>query len=215
MSDPEPNADADARDGGRRSKVSRVLETYGLEGLGEEMAAAWTDEQAERKSLRDLADLLNKRIIEASLRDAGGDPLEGEVETMYTALRSDEPTSGGTQRDVRGRLERAGLDIETLERDLVSYQAIRTYLKKERGLEYDREPTDPVASSKQRIERLGGRLQAVTEQRLEDLRGRDAISLGDHRVLVQVQVYCEDCGRQYSVGDLLDDGGCACDVDGE
>jgi hypothetical protein len=211
----EPNsADEPGASGGRKRKVARVLETYGLEDLGPELEAAWTDDGGERASLRDLADRMNRAVIEAAMREVGEDPLSGEIETVYEALGAGE-ASAGVEQDVRGRLDRSGVDVETLESDLVSYQAIRTYLTRDREVEYSQPDTDPTASTRDRIQRLRGRLRAVTDQRLDDLAESGRLTLGETHTLVQVQVYCEDCGRQFEIDELLDRGGCECESEGE
>lgn len=195
---------------GRRSKVARVLDTYDLEELGAELEEAWTAAGDERKSLRDLSTYLNKQIIATVLDETGADPLPGQVDTVYRGLRDDD-VSSGLKRDIRGRLQRDGVDVDSLEKDLVSYQAIRTYLKREREVEAPQTAGDPVESSLQRIQKLRGRLRAVADKRLGSLAKGGEISLGEHNVIVQVQVYCEDCGRQYSIEELLERDGCTCE----
>ncbi len=193
---------------GRGSKVARLIEEYDLEGLGEELEASWVG-PGERKSLRELETVFNEELIKAVTREAGEDPLPGEVETIYEALQS-KTASPGLEEDVRGRLDRMGVDVETLDRSLVSYQAIRTYLKDHRGVDPETPDTEPTESTRTSIEKLTGRLQAVTDQRLSDLETRDELVLGEFRVLVNVQVYCEDCGTQQSVEEVLRTGGCSC-----
>lgn len=193
---------------GRPSKVARIIDEYDLEGLGAELEAAWTAPKSERQSLRDLADRVNRKIVESVLAQSGDRPLAGEIDTVYAALT--EEADSATIRDVTNRLENLDVSIDELAADLVSYQAIRTYLRSVRGAEYETESTDPVSATRDRIQSLRGRLRAVTDGQLEELAARDEISLGDNRVLVQVQVYCEDCGRQFDVEELLDRGGCDC-----
>lgn len=199
--------DEDATSRGRQSKVKRVIDDYALDGLGAELEAAWTAAE-DRMSLRELADLVNRRVVEAALTAAGQTALPGEIETVHAALAGD--ADGATTRDVHTRLEQHGLDPDTLGADLVSYQAVRTYLNGVRGVEYERESTDHVAVSRDRIEGLRGRLRAVTSGQLEDLVAQDELALGNARVMVQVQVYCQDCGRQFSIDELLERGGCDC-----
>jgi hypothetical protein len=62
-------------------------------------------------------------------RPPGDTVLEGEVEHTYHLLTDDEVSSGDRRRAER-RLERQGIDIDTLRSDFVSYQAIRMYLKR-------------------------------------------------------------------------------------
>lgn len=204
----DSNQDTDGSPG-RPSKVTRVIETYDLEGLGEELETAWTAPERDRQSLRDLADLVNRRIVESVLEQRGNRPLAGEIETVYAALQ--EEADSATIRDVTTRLENLGVSTTDLESDLVSYQAVRTYLQSVRGAEYERKESDPIGATRDRIQSLQGRLRVVTEGQIEELAARDAITLGDSRVLVGVQVYCEDCGRQFDVEELLGRGGCDCE----
>ncbi|MDZ7849528.1 MAG: hypothetical protein U5K70_01495 [Halodesulfurarchaeum sp.] len=194
---------------GRPSKVARVIETYDLDGLGAELEAAWTAPESERQSLRELAELVNRRVVRSVLERAGDRPLPGEITTVVEALAGE--TDRATERDVANRLENLGLEKPELVGDMVSYQAVRTYLQSVRGAEYEPPPNDPTESARDRIQGLQGRLRAVTKGQLDGLAERDEISLGASRVLVQVQVYCEDCGRQFDVDELLERGGCDCE----
>lgn len=199
----------DTDDGSRpRSKVGRVIDAYGLEGIERQLADRWTRDE-NRYSLRDLAEFFNKRVLESALADAGVDTLEGELDNMYRLLTED--VSGGTRVQARRRLERAGIDVDALEEDFVSYQAIRTYLTKYQDVEYERDDTDPVENSRDRILRLQGRTQTVSASELEALASRDHISLGDFDVFVNVNVYCNDCETQVSIEDLLADRACDCE----
>lgn len=194
---------------GRPSKVARVIEEYDLQGLGDELEAAWTAPRGERDSLRDLAEEVNRRIVAAVLEREGDRPLPGEIETVRSAVGGD--ADGRTTRDVATRLEELGTDPKDLRADFVSYQAVRTYLTSVRDAEYERTEGDPIAATSDRIQRLEGRLRAVTDDQLETLSERGTIQVGDTRVLVSTQVYCEDCGRQFDVEELLDRGGCDCE----
>lgn len=50
-------------DGDRyRTKVSRVIDEYDLDGFGDELERLWTATGDERKSLRELAETCNKCI---------------------------------------------------------------------------------------------------------------------------------------------------------
>ncbi|APE96225.1 rod-determining factor RdfA [Halodesulfurarchaeum formicicum] len=202
MSEDEPSR-------GRSSKVARVIEEYQLSGLGAELEAAWTAPESERRSLRELADHVNRQIVEAALTRGGERPLEGEIQTVSAALAGD--TDSATERDVRTRLEERGVNVDQLEDDLVSYQAVRTYLQNVRGAEYEPAVADPVQRTRDRIQGLRGRLRAVASSQLDSLAESGEITMDDSRVLVQVQVYCEDCGRQFDIEELLDRGGCNCD----
>jgi hypothetical protein len=106
--------------------------------------------------------------------------------------------------------------VEQLERDFVTYQAIRSYLQNERGAEYDADDDgDRVERTAESIGRLTSRLETVTESNLARLRDTDRVSLGEFRLFTSVDVLCTDCGSQYTVEELLERGGCDCEDVGE
>ncbi len=206
--------DADGASGsgrGRRSKVARLIEEYGMEPLGTELEQLWTAEE-DRRSLRDLASYFNRQLLQQALEDEDVRPLDGEVENIYRLLTEGE---GGADRTrIRRRLERDGIDIEAVESDFVTYQAIRTYLKKHRGAEYTPDETDPIEREIENIQQLRGRVDSVTEGKLSQLAETDRLDLGTFRTLVDIRVVCEDCNTQFDVVELLERGRCDCS-DGE
>lgn len=193
----------------RQYKVSRIAEKYGLTNLEDELVKLWTQED-DRVSLRDLATYFNEWVLQTAIETAGMNALEGEVENLYRLL-TDDDVSRGVKTETRKKLERHGIDVEELESDFVTYQAVRTYLKDGRGVEYDRgtdaERTENVGQS---ISRLQNRTIAVTEEKLAQLEQTDRMELGEFRVLLDLRVFCEDCGSRYKVDELLQQGGCQC-----
>ncbi|WP_224337621.1 rod-determining factor RdfA [Haloprofundus halobius] len=196
------------------SKVARVIKAYDLgPEFGQRLERLWTGEGERRHSLRDLADRFNRRVLEAAMTAAGASTLDGEVENVYRLLTDDE-VSSGMRTEARVRLEREGIDIDSVERDFVTYQAIRSYLKEYRGAEYERSSdADRVENATQSIQRLRSRAATVTEGNLEQLQGNEHITLGEFRLLVEMSVLCEECGAQYGIDDLLERGGCDCQPD--
>lgn len=201
--------ETDDTSGGRRTKVARLIEGYGLDGIGAELERNWTASGDERMSLRDLADLFNVRVVESAMAEAGMQPLTGEAENIYHLLTGDDVSSGERTRVTR-RLERAGVDVEQLDRDLVTYQAVRSYLQRDRGAEYTPDERDRPTVETENVQRLRGRTVTVIEGKLDQLERADDIVLGEGRVLVDINVLCETCGGQYEVEELLDRGGCDC-----
>lgn len=191
---------------GRPSKVARLIEEYGLDGMGAELERRWTAEE-DRQSLRDLATYFNHQLLSRALADAEIRVLDGEIENMYRLLTADGSTD---QMRIRRRLERDGLDVETLERDFVTYQAIRTYLKKYRNAEYSPKEVDPIEREIENIQQLQGRVTSVTEGKIKQLRNKERITMGSFRTLVDIRVVCEDCNTQYDAIELLRRGSCEC-----
>lgn len=194
------------------TKVERVIDSYGL-SIGEELADRWRGEGYERESLRALADRFNRAVLESAMREAGLNPLEGEADNTYRLL-SDKTVSAGMRTQARRRLERAGLDVDELQRDFVSHQAIHTYLTDELGVSPPsdgRSPAERLAQDRATIQRLESRLEAVADNTLERLGKTDQLSIGERSIIIDVGVFCEECGTQYEIGELLEAGSCACE----
>jgi hypothetical protein len=140
------------------------------------------------------------------------DPLEGEAENAYRLL-TDEDVSVGVSTQQRNRLQREGVDVATIEDDFVTHQAVHTYLTAVLDVSKASETTsDPLEKHEQRIQRLRSRTEAVTENSLSELRTGGSLSLGEHNVIVDIQVYCRDCGTQQDIASLLSEGGCDCET---
>ena len=200
----------DTTDNRPSSKVARLISEYDLDGLGDELEVRWTGDGVERTSLRDLADYFNEQLLERALIDAGMSALDSDVSSTYRNL-TDEDVSTGVRTDARTRLENNGIDVDDLESDFVSYQAIRSYLTEYRDAEYRRlSDEEKIEKDLQSIQRLMTRTLSVTEERIEKLAQTGRIDADSFEVLLDVQVLCGECGRQYSVSEFLDGRGCDC-----
>lgn len=192
---------------GPRSKIVRSIETYELAGLGEQLAAEWTSDE-NRASLRELADRFNKAVLRAAIEPAGSTVQEEDIDRYYRAL-TDEQAGSGEEIRARRDLERAGVDVDTVQEDFVSHQAVHNFLQSEQGVTYDAE-TDTVAARTETLRRLQGRVRAVAESAIETLGNAGKVSVGDVTVYVDIRVYCADCGTERSIFELIEGGGCEC-----
>jgi hypothetical protein len=193
-------------------KVGSVLSSYDLLELHAELPARWLGEDGESTSLRDLADEINVAVLRQAMEAAGTDPLEGEAENAYRLLTGDD-VSAGVRTQQRNRLERDGVDVDQVEQDFVTHQAVYTYLTKGLGVSKETaDDTDPVEKHEQRIQRLRSRTEAVADSSLSELQKAGDISLGSFDTTVDIRVYCQDCETQYDLTDLLRAGGCDCDT---
>jgi len=196
----------------RQSKVVRLIDEYGLVGMGETLERRWTATE-DRSGLRDLADYFNRELLRTAVEAESVDPLQGEVENLYHLLTGDDVTSG-VREQTRNRLDQQGVDVEKIENDFVTYQSVRTYLKKYRDADPPNtsgSPEDRIERKRSTIQRLRSRLTDITEQSLRELVSVSAITLGEFDVIVTVRVHCTSCGTQQSVSDLLTSRGCECE----
>jgi len=194
---------------GRPNKVATLIKQYGLEQIGDELEEAWTADGDARRSLRDLADYFNQRLLENVIEREGVRTLDGDVENVYRLLTADDVSSSDRMR-VRRTLNREGIDVERLLEDFVSYQAIRSYLQNVRGAEYTENETDKLSSGSTTIQRLRSRTSVVTDEILTRLQNGDDLDVGEFQTLVDVYIICEDCGSRLDVLELLDRGACYC-----
>lgn len=208
-------ADGAAADCG--CKVGRVADGRGLDGLDDELVRRRED----GASLRDLADAVNRRVLEAALEAAGvddrGDELFGAVEGERAVEAVYEALAGGTEparaARVRTRLEQHGVDVDALEDDWVTHPTVRRHLRECLGVDTAREPTITVEDAVDTVEWARARAAGVVERTFERLGATDLVRTGDLDVTVALQLTCEDCGNTYRPRELLDRGGCACEVD--
>jgi hypothetical protein len=198
---------------GYDSKVQRVSDRYDLDGVGEDLAARWTGQGGEQYSLRELEAYYNRLVLRAAMREAGLDPLDGEVDNLYDLLTGDD-VSEGQRVEAENRLERDGVDVEAVYSDFVSHQSIHTYLKNCQQVSYesDVDDADRVENAENTIFALQSRTETVTTTTLEQLANADAIELPDFDVFVDLRVSCSECGRYTDVRELLDRGGCECQL---
>lgn len=193
----------------RRTKVARLIPEYGLDGIGDELERRWTEPEGDRDSLRTLADVFNRRLLAETMTETGMDPIDGEVQNYYRLL-TDDDVSQGIKTETEIRLRQAGIDVETLQKDFVTYQAIRTFLKEIRGVSHSTDTTS-IESAQNSFDRLIGRATSVVEQKLQQFRSSGRLTLGTFQVRTSVTVYCEDCETQYDIKKLLNRNGCDCD----
>ncbi|WP_435320853.1 rod-determining factor RdfA [Haloarchaeobius sp. TZWSO28] len=194
----------------RRSKVGRVIEDRELTGLGAELEAYWTGSGDEQYSLRELADLFNRRVLREAVQDANVNVLQGEIENFYELLTGDDVT-GGSRVQTERRLEQEGVDIDQLKQDFVSHQAVHTYLTKYRGVDSDEDDTDQIEKTRSTLDQLRNKVRAVGETSIQTLKNTGRLSIGEFDIFVDVQVTCYDCQTQYSITELLDRERCECD----
>jgi len=189
-------------------KVDRVSQKYGLDEVDEVLK----DLQKEGTSLRDLETQYNQQVLESTLREAGVDVLQGEVENLYQLLTGDD-VSAGMRVEARSRLERQGIDPETIRDDFVSYQTVRTHLRECLAVDTERESTVTPTGAKNTVFKLISRTESVTNRTIERLRSSGLLHVGTVDVTLSLRIACTDCGEEYTFSRLLERGRCSCTVE--
>jgi hypothetical protein len=194
------------------TKIDRVMDTYNLEGMGDELVERWLGTgTTEQSSTRNLADRFNKEVLRSAIRESDTFTLSGDVDEVYRTLADGENADATL---VRSRLEQSGIDVETVTDDFISHQTVYRYLKEHRGVERpQRTPEEGLEDAVDMVQQLQGRTIAVTEQKVQSLKNSDLVSVGEFSVLNDVQVICESCGRSHEVTSFFETGGCGCEGD--
>ncbi|MFC6764195.1 rod-determining factor RdfA [Natrinema soli] len=144
-------------------KVERNIEKYGLDGLNKELHRRYQ----EGASLRDLATVINKRVLETALQDANA-TVVGDVESIYEALRGNE-VSVGRRAAVSSQLKQQGVPMDEVEDDFMSHQTVRDHLQTCLDRDTARRSRVTRSDAKDTIEWARSRCTAVIERTLTRL----------------------------------------------
>jgi len=167
-------------------KVCRVLNERNMERYESQLVERWQDDGAQRMGYRKLAKWLNVTILRREMDRAGLSTLGNEATSKYERLRGDDETVAA---EVRNDLRTAGVPVDDVESDFVSYGVVRTHLKECLGEDREFESRDwesdaiEIARDHGR-EKIGEAVGAL--QRKGNL---DAV--GEITIHVDVELECE------------------------
>lgn len=187
-------------------KVGRIAAQYDLSDIDDQLQT----ERTAGASLRDLADVFNRRVLKSAITTQTIPSLTSP-DVVYDELTSTE-TSSGRKTELRTKLEQAGVPIETVEADFVSYVTLRSHLQECLSMETSRSPSDPE-TVRSGIDWIQAKAEAVIDTKLETLRGMNELKTGPLSVTQTVHVRCEECGEIYRLQQLLTETECACATD--
>lgn len=163
--------------------------------------------------LRELASLVNRRILEDALTGADAD-IVGDADALYATI-TEEDVSAGRRAEVRAQLSNAGVDVLGMEDDFVSHQTIKTHLNDCLGVDTSRSTPLGRERATGTVEWARSRSEAVIERTIERLQTSDELATGSLDVTHTVRITCEDCGQTYRQEELLESGRCACEAGGD
>lgn len=168
-------------------KVCRVLDEYGMERYEEQLLEQWQADTSQRKGYRQLAEWFNTLMLRREMDRAGLSTLGDEAESKYERLQSDEAIA----EEVATELANAGVPIERLRADFVSYGVIRTHLKE--CLESDVNLSSGEWEQKA-IEISQDHASTKITEAVRSLRNKERLTAGgDVTVSVTAELECENC----------------------
>lgn len=195
----------------KQNKVDQILQRHEIEEFGDWLETAWTGDEVERHSLRELKDKFNKRILESHLEEAGQTLISTDIDNIYEILTGDDVNSA-ERIQKRRDLERIGVDFEEITDEFVTHQTIHNYLTDVRGTSFDEASyKDQLERNIETLQRLQSRTDVVTEDTIDRMCDADRDVSEKYDILVDVRVACRFCGSQYPAVELVRQGGCQCD----
>jgi len=186
------------------TKITRDIEKYGLESLNDQLKAR----RSEDASLRDLADFVNKRILEAALAERDVELLS-DVDRVYELL-TNEDVSVGNRTEVETKLQMADVPIEEIRSDFVSHQTIKHHLNTQLNVDTGRESTLSLDDAQRRINWAQSQNEAIIQNTLEQFAQTDGLNTCEFDLATSVRVTCKECSRSFSLYDFLERGRCGC-----
>lgn len=187
-------------------KVDTVADKYGLDDADERLLRWRNREEA---GLRRLETRFNTWLTKRSMIENGMTVLDGEEENYYRLL-TDDTILDTTRREAGRELKQAGIDVDELTDDFVSYQTIRKHLNECLDTDTSRDYTPDPSTDRQNIEKLKKRVVNVVEKSINRLRKHGVMQIGEPDVRVTIRVRCGDCGRTHILPSLFDQRRCSC-----
>lgn len=187
-------------------KIGRQQVRYDISDLDERIV---DHHQNRGTSLRDLASVVNTRILDSAITSVEAD-VAGDPRSVYEAL-TDEDVGPERRADVRDQLAFVGIDVDDLQRDFVSHQTVKKHLSDCLGFDTSRPTIQSVEEAKAKIEWSRGRTRTVTENVVDQLRRGDLVAIGAPEITQTISITCTECNRSYRLDEFLDTRQCECE----
>jgi hypothetical protein len=172
---------------GKGCKVCRVLGDRDMEQYEGQVVDQWQADAPERKGYRQLAEWLNVTMLRREMDRAGLSTLGEEAQSKYDRLTAADTS---VAEEVATGLSAAGIDVDSLQDDFVSYGVVRTHLQDCLDLEYTAEAGDWEAEA---IEMARGYATKKVTGAVRSLRNKGNLEGGDIGINVDVKLECESC----------------------
>ena len=168
-------------------KVCRVLDERNMKQYEDKLVDQWQTDGPDRKGYRQLAEWLNVTMLRREMDRAGLSTLGREAASKYERLEEAAPS---VAEEVATDLAAAGIDVDRLRTDFVSYGVVRTHLRDCLDLEYSVESGDWEADAIEMARDYATEKVAAAAQSLHNKGELDAGALA---VNVDVGLECESC----------------------
>lgn len=204
-------------------KVARVIDDYELNGLDETLVDLWTRDDSSRKSIRELADLVNAEIVSAVVGSElqGMTPMEYPPDQIAIRLAARSSTDSrfedvpqGEINEVTNWMESEGIDVAALTDDFVTFGVVYDYLKNYHDAEASEKyrksssPEELKTKVTNRLEGLKKQVETVTKESNRSLENAGVLEEIERTVTVDIRITCVNCGREYPAVEFVEADGC-------
>jgi hypothetical protein len=206
------------------NKIDRLIKQYELNEIEDALVAHWTREDEERrKSIRELTNWFNEKLIVAVLDEYTGGliPSDYTVEEMTTRLRARDSDAAKYDNipdrevtDIVQWLQNNDVPVDDVIDDLVSYGTMYTYLKEIKGAVSPDAQPDQRSPKERQADVLEGIRNDLTKQperinsRLRTLRNHNQLPNTKPDIHVSVECNCPACGHAQPIATYIKQQGC-------
>lgn len=188
----------------RGTKIERNIEKYNLDSLDDDIR----EQRVAGSSLRDLADFVNRRILEQALSQRSVDLLT-DVDRVYEIL-TDDSVSTGRRVEVESKLRQADLAVDEIRSDFVSHQTVKHYLNDHLDIDTSRQSSLSQEDAFQRLNWAQSQNEAIIRNTLEQLSAAGILKTCEFDLAMSIRVTCHECNESYSLQDFVTRGECGC-----
>jgi hypothetical protein len=191
---------------GRRRKIDRLSDEYDLGDIGAELAQKWVSQNTDH-TLKDLRDIINRRVLNTIMQRSGVEPAPGEIEYTYDNLFYDEKGTTADREEILSRLESHGIDPDSITAEFInSPQTIHDYLREVRDVDRVRNKNrgDDKEKVLDQIQKFSGRQKKIVNEVIEMLQKQGDITEGDYNISVDIYVENTSTGEERTIEEILE-----------
>jgi hypothetical protein len=133
-----------------------------------------------------------------------------DAERNTYRLLTDDDVADTSRYDARQRLRLAGVDVEEVEDDFVSHNAVYHHLNQCLGVDTSRNYTPNLSKGLVDIEKFIGRIKIVVSGEISRLSKYGRVAISEPEVIVSVKIRCGDCGRSHNIIHFMRNPKCPC-----
>ena len=175
-------------------KLQRIIRKYDMVGYGEEIAKKYTKSGKHRKSLRDLEEEINTKILDRATRDVPQITHE-DYEDCVDRLCSND------RKLTKKKLDDLGVDGAEILEDMLTYETVRGYLMHHQNTIAELERTKPK-DTLQIVKKLENKVLMVVSNALERQYDRGNLPAAP-MIETVIRADCPECGAEIAVTEYL------------